>query len=166
MPLHHTPPVPWALIPDGDFDNGTNSTLVADTTYLRGVWVPSACVLTAVRCRVGTASGNIDCGIYDVNGNLLGHSGLVATVASSINTASMSSSISLSPGRYWLALWVDNSTASISHQQLTATTGVILAQSSAGTNTGGLASTFSGMGGVTDTVAAVCLIGLLQGGFS
>src|ERR671924_515525 len=94
-------PIPWSLF-DGDLGAGTAGTLAANTTYLVGVWLPVAAIATGMVCRSGTtAAGHIDMGIYDVNGNLLGHSGVSTYAASSVVNLPLLSNVSLPAGRYW-----------------------------------------------------------------
>lgn len=138
---------PWSL--DCTEINGSAAgTLTANTTYLVAKEVYATCTITSMKYRATTASGNLDLGIYDpASGNLLGHTGATAVVGGNPQTVNLLSNVMLNPGRYYLALWIDNATATIFN--ITSNNEFIgnIAQS-ASTNTTSLASTISGFGGV------------------
>ena len=87
-------------------------------TSNRGVFVPVtvpvALTVTGVRIRVGTSSGNVCVALYDESFNRLATSGSAACPASGLATVNFGSSAAISAGRYWLALSVDNNTATFS----------------------------------------------------
>src|SRR6266567_3875975 len=99
---------PW-LLNEAITTVGTNVALVANTVYLIPVEVSGACVCTGIRFRTVTATGTSDVGIYDVNGNLLAHSGAVAN-SGALQTLNFLAPLSLAPGRYILAITPGNST--------------------------------------------------------
>jgi hypothetical protein len=58
-----------------------------------------------------TVSGNIDAGVYDINGNLLCNTGSIAqTTVSVVQAAAVTSSTAIVPGTYFLAMMQDNAT--------------------------------------------------------
>lgn len=79
--------------------------------------------ISGMRIRVtATATGTTDLGIYDVNGNLLTHTGAVANVASTTMTNNFAAAITLGPGVYYLAFCPSNNTDT--YQRLAALTNV------------------------------------------
>lgn len=102
---------PWIIDSIATAAGTTNGALVANTVYLWAFELYVPCTITALRWRMGaTATGNADLGIYDANGNLLGHTGSSANTASTDNTANLLASLTLASGRYYLALSPGNST--------------------------------------------------------
>lgn len=62
--------------------------------------------------RVGTASGNMDVGVYDDNGTRLTSSGSTAVPTAAQTVSLTVPAINLSPGiKYWVAIACDNVTA-------------------------------------------------------
>lgn len=138
------------------------SVLTANKTYLEGVWVPAPVVITSFTITHGSVhAGNLDMGIYDQNGNLLVHTGVVAATAGP-QTVTLTAPFILPAGLYYMALWVDNST-----DTYLAFTGVSNAIDNiliaTGTNGGGLSSNFSGMGGTSGSTVAVGPLAHIQG---
>ncbi len=120
MPLFTSPPQEWMLGSDAleTGAGGTTGAAVANQVYLIAVVVRGTTTITNMRTHVGsTATGHTDMGIYDINGNLLAHTGAVANVASSANTNPLSGgNYLLTPGNYYIAMCCDNSTDTYSRQ--------------------------------------------------
>jgi hypothetical protein len=85
----------------------------ANVAYLGAFQVHRRKTVTAVRLRIGAASGNIDVGIYDNAGVRLGSSGSVACPAAAVNaTVALTAPVTLEPGkRYFAAYAQDNAVA-------------------------------------------------------
>lgn len=113
MPLFPPqPPAPWFL---GHRELITAQTAGASTrtangAYLHDVDVATSVVVTGFTIdHGGVSAGHLDLGIYDSNGNLVTHTGIVA--AGAINTPqsiALGTPVALAPGRYSFAAWVDN----------------------------------------------------------
>lgn len=99
----------------GRYTGSVASTAVAWASANRAIYYPFVVTETVTALQIGVAngaaSGNADVGIYDVYGNRLvstGSTGLTGTVQG-FNIADTV----LTPGDYYLALNVDNTTATI-----------------------------------------------------
>src|SRR5690348_18394183 len=102
---------PWIIEGYSFSPQNSSGTLTANAVYTFAFEVQAPVTITAMRWRMGaTATGNTDTGIYDANGNLLAHTGSTANVASVDNTANLLSSITLAPGRYYMAITPGNAT--------------------------------------------------------
>jgi len=88
-------------------------TTVANTAYTLAITVPVACTITKVAVYIGVSSGNIDVGIYNSSGTRLGSSGSVASPGVGSQLISLSSSVALTPGFYYLAVAANNATISL-----------------------------------------------------
>lgn len=112
MPLFPPPlPIPLIIANDGIFPASGTGTFTANVVALWAFEVYAPCTATGMRCHgAATATGTVDMGIYDANGNLLGHTGAVALVANSNNSNAFVANVSLSVGRYFMALCPSNST--------------------------------------------------------
>lgn len=88
-------------------------TTVANTAYTLAITVPVACTITKVAVYIGVSSGNIDVGIYNSSGTRLGSSGSVASPGTGSRLISLSSSVDLTPGFYYLAVAANNATISL-----------------------------------------------------
>lgn len=142
------------------------SARTAQTTYLHDVWNPYTCVVTGFSiAHGGVSAGNLDMGIYDVNGNLLCHVG--STAASAINTTqtiNLAAPFLLPAGRYTFGFWVDNSLDTyFARVSLSPVDAWGMVRGSTGTNAGGLAANFAGMGGVSSIQTFVPFLAHLQG---
>ena len=102
---------PW-IIDGGNIAVGnSNAVLSANTVYLWAFEIYTWTVFTGMHWKVAaTATGTTDAGIYDSNGNLLAHTGAITNVASTQNGAAFANSLSLAPGKYYMALCPSNST--------------------------------------------------------
>lgn len=147
---------------EGDLGSTGAGTLTANTAYLVGVTLTASVMLTAMRMRFGSGgAGHYDIGIYDSGGNLLWHSGSVVS-ATGVQTQTLATPLGLAPGKYWLALWVDNATDTVN--RATGVVNLIVTQS--GTNASSLPATTAGLTGLTNGTIKPFLIGLIQGGWS
>jgi hypothetical protein len=93
-------------------DYGSNATWpVANKALFFPFSIPSPQKVRSVYWTLGTASGNIDAGIYDVAGRKIVSTG--STALSGVNNSQYVSltATDLSAGFYYLALAVDNTTA-------------------------------------------------------
>jgi hypothetical protein len=146
----------------------TGTAPTAQAAYFTAVVLYAPVVVTQMRCYVTAASptGNIDLGIYDATGsnaapnNLLGHTGAIAATTATF-TQSLTSNLSLSPGRYWLAFVETVANAVGIRGSLAANVGVNL-QTSA-TNLTVLPST---AGTVVNSISRVGVAALLSGSWS
>ena len=91
--------------------------LSANAAYLTLVRVARPIVVTQITYGLGTASGNVDLGIYDsADGGTtltrLGSTGsTAATGTNTTQTIALTAAVTLVPGKdYWLAFAVDNAT--------------------------------------------------------
>ena len=165
MPLFNIMPAPW-LLESGESGQSSAGALVANTTYLVAVIVPAAITIVSMRYRCTTASGNCDLGIYDpVTTNLLGHTGAVA-VASGVQNVNLTANLVIGPGRYYLAFWIDNATATIFRVAST-NENLTNALNSTSTNATSLAANIAGMGGVTSPSGTkVVMSAVISGGMA
>jgi hypothetical protein len=170
--------IPWYLTHESNagVSAAGSGTLVTNTTYLVGVYLPVPAIVTNMRIRKGTTSaGNMDLGIFDSSGNRLDHTGVIG--AGSTNTdvthALSGGNLSLSPGRYYLALWIDNNTdvyyrvntGNVNTSWAEILVGAAVNGTGATNTTTGLLSTFTAMTGTTVTGALiVSMMALLSGG--
>lgn len=149
--------------------NITNAVLAANTTYLQSLEVLSSVTVTGFIIGHGSvAAGNLDLGIYDVNGNLLGHTGVTAASgANSSQTLTLGTPFAISPGNYYTALWVDNATDTYYRNNYGANLakGFTEILNGTSTNAGGLLATFTAMGGTVASALAVPFLTRIQGGF-
>ena len=85
--------------------------LAANTVYMFPFELYANVTVTGMRWRMfATVTGTTDIGIYDVNKNLLAHTGVQTNVVSAVNSANFASPLVLSPGQYYMALCPSNST--------------------------------------------------------
>jgi hypothetical protein len=166
--------VPMALYDGEVASQATAAVLAANTAYLIAVTLSVNAVLTniRVRCNAG-GNGHYDVGIYDATGtngqagNLLAHA---AATASSLVTSSalltpalIGGNLPLAPGRYWLALWVDNATDTW-NKIASPNANTFPVQS--GTNNGPLPALASSLSSLANATIKPTIIGLLSGGWS
>jgi len=173
MPLFPAPVQPLALY-DGELGQTASSAGAATTVYLVGVVLNAPVTLTGVRIRFATVggTGHYDVGIYDASGanggpgNLLAHAAATATTlgtsAATLTPALIGGNLALAPGRYWLALWIDNATDTFNKQSASGSNAVVLS----GTNAGPLPAQASSIAGLANATLKPLLIGILQGGWS
>jgi hypothetical protein len=103
-------------------DPSAASATTANNAFYNAVVVPEFVVLTGIRIVVGTASGNVDVGVYDANRKLLAHSGSTTCPASGANTINVAATY-LMPGLYYLAIAVDNGTVTMTRSGASAIAG-------------------------------------------
>lgn len=148
-PIYPAPvPTPWYLSTPqlAATANSSAVVLTANKTYLESVWVPVPMTLVSATVgHGGVHAGNLDMGLYDQNGNLLGHTG-VTPAAAGAQTVNLLTPLFVNAGLYYMGFWLDNSTDT--YFPLTGESAALdNFLVSVGTNGGGLASTFAGMGG-------------------
>lgn len=102
-------PTPFMAINDAQLSGGSTG-FTAGFAFMAGYVLYSTTTFIQMRCTVNTApTGNIDMGIYDslggndYPGTLLAHTGPIAAVAGKF-TQNLLQQITLSPGKYWLAI--------------------------------------------------------------
>jgi hypothetical protein len=162
-------PAQWALW-DGDLSVGGNGAGVANTVYLVDVVLFAPAVLTGVRVRFASGgAGHYDVGIYDSGGNLLSHAAssntALVTSTGSLTPALIGGNVTLNtPGKYQLAVWVDNATDTMYRALGGGGASMMIAQ--AGGSTGPLPANTSSLTGLANGTLRPVLIGLLQGGWS
>jgi hypothetical protein len=133
--------------------------------------VNASCILSAIRVRFSTGgNGHYDVGIYTDNNGVPGT--LLANAASSITALATSTNtltpsliggnLSLSPGCYWLALWLDNSTDKPASAYLTAGIYPIL-YANIGSN---VLPASAGSLSFTESNYMIYIAGIMQGGWS
>lgn len=117
MPVHHRAIAPLIIADEAVAATASASTVYgANIVYLYAFELQATATISGAKWRVGaTATGTTDIGIYDSGGNLLTHTGAVANVASTTQSANFSGgNYTLSPGQYFMALVVSNATDTIS----------------------------------------------------
>lgn len=102
---------PW---PTGTATNNAVWTTANIARYYP-VLVPEPTIVTKIAVRIGTSSGNLDLGIYDEQGVRLVSSGSTAMAATSTMQVIDITDTLLTPGVYYLAIAVDNTTASFNN---------------------------------------------------
>jgi hypothetical protein len=119
MPLFITMPQPM-ILSDPGVDSGGNNAGTANQAYF--VFIPpvlATCTITALRCRFNPgANGHYDLGLYADNAGVpgvqLAHIASTATstvtVTGILSPTLIGGNLTIAPGRYWLALWIDNIT--------------------------------------------------------
>lgn len=169
-----TPPIPAPFtLALGDNTFQSNGNYGANYVYLIGVYTPTPFPLSAIRTAFNVAAGYFDVGIYDalggndLPGNLLAHAAATATsLPASGSTAPplIGGTYLVQPGRYWLALWLDNSSARIFFTYSPGP-GAVLAMGGSITS-GPLPASASSISGLTNTLERTYLEGLRAGGWS
>ncbi len=166
-------PAPFALY-DGELGQTSSQALTANGVYLVGVVLNAPVTLTGVRLRFAAGgSGHYDVGIYDSSGtngapgNLLAHAAATSTsLATATGTQSPTftgGNLNLAPGKYWLAVWVDNATDTVNKQSASGNMAVI----QSGTVTAGpLPAAASSITGLANATVKPLLIGLISGSWS
>ena len=150
---------PYALYLDDLQQGGLSSGFAAGAIFINGIIVSAPLTILAMECRMGTATGNIDMGIYDVNFNLLVHKGATAA-ASGLNTLTFASPLPLSPGQYWLA-WMDTIGTDTVYEANSGLGGFQLTQRSVATTFTQIAANASWQ----TTSARIGLLAKVQGGY-
>lgn len=169
MPLFPAPsaplPIPWIITSDALAYNAASGVLVANTVYLLTFELNASTTILSVGYRMGaTVTGTTDVGIYDVNGNLLGHSGAITNVANATAKNALTSALSLSPGLYSAALCTSNGTDT--YFRVSNTAGESLSRERIAVNTGTAGVLPATTGGVTITANAPAIIAVVQGGLT
>jgi len=154
------PPKPFAVYADDLQQGGLSSGFAAGAIFIVGIVLLVPTTITAMECRMGTATGNIDMGIYDANFNLLVSKGATAAVATSVNTLTFASPITLPPGRYWLA-WVDTVGTDTVYEANSGLGGFQVAQRSVSAAFTQIAANSSWQ----TTTARIALLAKVQGGY-
>lgn len=101
---------PLVLTSDAVLTGGSSAALTANTVYVLKYALTVPVLITAMRWKAtATAAGNVNLGIYDSTGAILGSTGSVANTAATTNAnANLTANLSLSPGNYYLAFTVGN----------------------------------------------------------
>ena len=142
--------------------------------YLVGVTLYAPAIITGVRVGIAAGgNGHYDTGIYDatgtngIAGNLLAHSAATNTTLSTSSAflapAFINGNLSLSPGKYWLAFWIDNATDTVYRSSMASTN---LGVAMFGTSAGPLPAAASSLGSFVDSVRKVALFALISGSWS
>lgn len=104
--------VPWSLVPEGGVAPGNpRASGAANRAYYVPATLAAAATITGVRFVVGNQSGNVCVGLYDSGGVRLATSGSVACPAAGVQTVAFTANYVAAAGRYYLALSIDNTTA-------------------------------------------------------
>lgn len=160
-------PMPFALY-DGELANSGSGAGVANTVYLVGIENLTPVTLTGIRVKFATVggTGHYDVGIYNSSGVLLAHAAssntALTTSAAALTPAFIGGAITLQPGRYWLALWIDNATDTIFKTAGSLNMEVV----QSGTNAGPLPANISSLTGLGNATFKPIIIGIIQGGWS
>jgi hypothetical protein len=104
---------PWIISDEVAALAGVLTTLLAaNVVYMYAFETLAPITITGAKWRMGaTTTGTTDIGVYDSNGNLLGHTGATTNTASTNMSASLNGgNITLAPGQYFMALCPSNST--------------------------------------------------------
>ncbi len=117
MPLFLTTPQPQnvsaaeALAIGGSASN----TLGANSVYLYAFELAVAVTFSGAKWRIGTTGGGTaDVGIYDINGNLLTHTGGTTNTGSTNMSANFSGgNYTLQPGQYFMAYCTSSATDNV-----------------------------------------------------
>lgn len=117
--------------PNGGFydiclsSNGAGGTAVwpsANRALFSPFYLDQAMIAKAIVIQVATQSGNVDVGIYNEGFGRIVTKGTTAVAAAGIQLFDLTASVTgtaspvLNPGTYWLAMAVDNGTASFQRQ--------------------------------------------------
>lgn len=162
--LSPPPPVPWAIFPDNhDFRGEGAAVLTANTVYYSDATVRGVCLLTGFRVRFGAGAGGAnlyDVGLYDLNANLLTHTGQIAT-ATGKQSPTLATPYQVNPGKYYLVFWINNAVDTV----YSAGIANFLNMDAFGTSASGLPANLSSLTSVS-TGTRVGMIGLVQGGWN
>ena len=154
---------PWLLGAPEINSAASNGVLAANSVYLYVFELMAPVTVTSMRWRMGaTATGTSDLGIYDGNGNLLGHTGASTNTASTLMTVALTGgNLALSPGRYSLALCPSNATDTYFRANNMAQS---VARCYIATNAGTAGVLPATTGAQTSTTACPVLAGIVSGG--
>lgn len=168
------PPLPTPFI-FGDYPDGSSSaaTFVANTVTLYSWVLNSTVTVTNMRCGFSVfGNGHYDLGIYDATGTntqpgtLLAHCASTNTslaTASGLQSPALLATTTFQPGKYWIAIWIDNNTDTFYKMSITITGQSVCMQ---GTNAGPLPSSAGSISGLANFARKVGVFGLIQGGWS
>jgi hypothetical protein len=108
-----------SLSSDAGLVNLNNFASISSTVWPaanRAIYVPffiqETVMVNQMAITVGTQSGNLDAGLYDVLGNRLVSIGSTAVAAAGFQALDIADT-TLTPGNYFMALCIDNITAAI-----------------------------------------------------
>lgn len=153
---------PWIISNDpASLAGSATVTLVANQVYLYAFEITANITITSAKWHIGTiATGTTDLGVYDVNGNLLAHTGPVGNVAATnMHAAFTSGNFLLGPGQYFLALCP--SSASDNYLGITAVGAQApLSRNRLATNTGVTGQLPTTMGSYTDNPSKIPALAL------
>lgn len=92
-------------------DNGDVGAAAAgaiNTSYYELGYLSDPAKMYGMQVSIGTSSGNLDVGIYDIGCNRLASSGSTGSPGTGIQAINFTSPVNLQPGWYWRAVAVDN----------------------------------------------------------
>lgn len=162
MSLYAPPPAPWVVGDLADITQDQANLRTANNCYFSPIIIQTTVTVTAMRTQIGTAgNGQIQMGIYDASGNLLASSAK-ATTTTGIMTLAFSTPLTIGPGRYYLALWIDNA-VDTTYSANGTTPGAWPALN--GTNAGGLPAQMA-TSNPTNFHRRLALLALIQGGWT
>lgn len=167
MPLTVNPPPLWIVCNDAVAYNAGSSLLTANTVYMMAFELYGIATVNSIGYRTGvTETGTTDGGIYDVNGNLLAHTGAITNVVTTTMKNALPSPLVIGPGLYYVALCPSLSTDNYS--RISSAQGETLGHQRTATNTGtsGVLPTTTGVISSTLNSNTPAMIVLLSGGLT
>ncbi len=87
----------------------------ANDMKITPVFSPGAMTVNRLRIQVGGVGGTIAGAIYNASGSRLAMSAQVAANLNAVQTLSLTTNASVTPGKYFLGLWCDSGTAQFVH---------------------------------------------------
>lgn len=86
----------------------------ANLAFFHSIWVPTPCTIVQMFAYNGaTVSGNIDVGLYAMDGTRLVSSGSTAQAGTNVLQAFDVTDTTIGPGEYYLAIAMDNTTGTL-----------------------------------------------------
>lgn len=165
MPLLIAPVAPWIACSDGLAYAGASGTMTGNNVYLMAFEVYGAATVTSLGYRMGvTVTGTTDCGIYDVNGNQLAHTGAITNVASTTQKNALGTPLVLTPGLYLMGLTASNSTDT--YIRISSTAGASLSRERQAVNTAAAGVLPNTTGGMSSGATIPAMIVIFSGGLA
>lgn len=95
----------------GNTGNAFSTVGASNNAIFRPCVIPVDCSVVGIRVNIGTSSGNIDAALYDESFNRVAAVGGVASPGTGLRTLTFASSpVSVTAGRYWVAVAANNNT--------------------------------------------------------